>query len=117
MSREHPGSLKGNLRSGEPWAAVEAFLDIYSNPGLSWDHIATLRRRTSLPIVLKGILHPDDARRAIELGIDVMIVSNHGGRQVTMRLPPSMHSFQSGRRLDRSRRSCSTAASGPALMC
>jgi len=50
--------------------------------GLSWDHIATLRQRTSLPIVLKGILHPDDARRAVELGIDAMIVSNHGGRQV-----------------------------------
>jgi lactate 2-monooxygenase len=82
MSREYPGSLGRNLRSGEPRAAVEAFLDIYSNPGLSWNHIATLRRRTSLPIVLKGILHPDDARRAIELGVDAMIVSNHGGRQV-----------------------------------
>jgi len=82
MSRVHPGSLKGNLRSEEPRAAVETFLDIYSNPGLSWDHIATLRHRTSLPIVLKGILHPDDARKAVELGIDAMIVSNHGGRQV-----------------------------------
>lgn len=82
MSRQHPGALRRNLRSGEPRAAVEAFLDIYSNPGLSWNHIATLRRRTSLPIVLKGILHPDDARKAIDLGIDAMIVSNHGGRQV-----------------------------------
>jgi lactate 2-monooxygenase len=82
MSREHPGALGNNLRSPEPRAAVEAFLEIYSNPALSWNHIATLRDRTSLPIVLKGILHPDDARRAIELGIDAMIVSNHGGRQV-----------------------------------
>ena len=82
MSREHPGSLGRILRSGEPRAAVEAFLDIYSNPELSWDHIATLRRRTSLPIVLKGVLHPDDARRAVELGIDAMIVSNHSGRQI-----------------------------------
>ena len=83
MSREHPGALGNNLRSPEPRAAVEAFLEIYSNPALSWDHIATLRDRTSLPIVLKGILHPDDARRGIELGIDdAMIVSNHGGRQV-----------------------------------
>jgi lactate 2-monooxygenase len=82
MSGEYPGSLKGNLRSEEPRAAVETFLDIYSNPGLSWDHIATLRQRTSLPIVLKGILHPDDARKAMELGIDAMIVSNHGGRQI-----------------------------------
>jgi isopentenyl diphosphate isomerase/L-lactate dehydrogenase-like FMN-dependent dehydrogenase len=82
MSREHPGPFAQNLRSPKPRAAVETFLDIYSNPGLSWDHIATLRHRTSLPIVLKGILHPDDARKAVELGVDGMIVSNHGGRQI-----------------------------------
>jgi lactate 2-monooxygenase len=82
MSKEHPGTLGRNLRSPEPRAAVETFLDIYSSPGLSWDHIATLRDRTSLPIVLKGILRPDDARKAVELGIDGMIVSNHGGRQI-----------------------------------
>jgi lactate 2-monooxygenase len=82
MSREHPGSVTANLLSPEPRAAVEAFLDVYSNPGLSWNHIATLRHRTSLPIVLKGILRPDDARKAVELGVDAMIVSNHGGRQV-----------------------------------
>ncbi len=61
---------------------MEAFLDIYSNPGLSWDHLATLRERTKLPVVLKGILHPDDARRAFDLGVDAIVVSNHGGRQV-----------------------------------
>jgi isopentenyl diphosphate isomerase/L-lactate dehydrogenase-like FMN-dependent dehydrogenase len=82
MSKQHPGTLGRNLRSPEPRVAVETFLDIYSNPGLSWDHIATLRDRTSLPIMLKGILHPDDARKAVQLGIDGMIVSNHGGRQV-----------------------------------
>ncbi|MFL6155471.1 MAG: alpha-hydroxy-acid oxidizing protein, partial [Marmoricola sp.] len=63
-------------------AAVETFLDIYSNPGLSWDHLATLRERTKLPVVLKGILHPDDARRAFDSGVDAIVVSNHGGRQV-----------------------------------
>src|SRR5512133_582350 len=82
MSKEHPGTLGKSLRSPEPRAAAETFLDIYSNPGLSWDHIATLRDRTSLPVVLKGILHPDDARKSVELGVDGMIVSNHGGRQV-----------------------------------
>jgi isopentenyl diphosphate isomerase/L-lactate dehydrogenase-like FMN-dependent dehydrogenase len=61
---------------------VEAFLGIYSNPGLSWDHLATLRGRTSLPFLLKGILHPDDARKAVELGASGIVVSNHGGRQV-----------------------------------
>lgn len=82
MSREHPGGLRANLRSAEPRAAVETFLDIYSNPGLSWEHIATLKRRTSLPVVLKGVLHEDDARRAFDAGVDAIIVSNHGGRQV-----------------------------------
>jgi isopentenyl diphosphate isomerase/L-lactate dehydrogenase-like FMN-dependent dehydrogenase len=82
ITRNHPGAFRANLRSKEPRAAVETFLDIYSNPGLSWDHLATLRGRTSLPILLKGILHPDDAARALESGVDGLIVSNHGGRQV-----------------------------------
>jgi isopentenyl diphosphate isomerase/L-lactate dehydrogenase-like FMN-dependent dehydrogenase len=82
MTRNHPGTFLGNLRSPEPRAAVETFLDIYSNPGLSWDHLATLRERTKLPVVLKGILHPDDARRAFDSGVDAIVVSNHGGRQV-----------------------------------
>jgi isopentenyl diphosphate isomerase/L-lactate dehydrogenase-like FMN-dependent dehydrogenase len=80
--RNHPGGFLANLRSKEPRAAVETFLDIYSNPGLSWEHLATLNDRTTLPVVLKGILHPDDARRAFDSGVDAIIVSNHGGRQV-----------------------------------
>lgn len=82
MTRNYPGSFAENLRSPEPRAAVETFLDIYSNPGLSWDHLATLRERTKLPVVLKGILHPDDAQRAFDSGVDGIVVSNHGGRQV-----------------------------------
>jgi len=82
MTRNHPGGFLDNLRSPEPRGAVETFLDIYSNPGLSWDHLATLRERTRLPVVLKGILHPDDAKRAFDSGVDGIVVSNHGGRQV-----------------------------------
>ncbi|WP_433830997.1 alpha-hydroxy-acid oxidizing protein [Actinoplanes sp. CA-015351] len=82
ITRNHPGRFWANLRSPKPRASVETFLGIYSNPRLSWDHIATLRERTRLPIVLKGILHPDDARRAFDEGIDAIVVSNHGGRQV-----------------------------------
>ncbi|MCW2856833.1 MAG: putative FMN-dependent dehydrogenase [Marmoricola sp.] len=82
MTRNHPGAFLDNLRSPVPRAAVETFLDIYSNPGLSWDHLATLRERTKLPVVLKGILHPDDAKRAFDSGVDAIVVSNHGGRQV-----------------------------------
>jgi isopentenyl diphosphate isomerase/L-lactate dehydrogenase-like FMN-dependent dehydrogenase len=82
ITRNYPGRFRDNLRSQEPRKAVETFLDIYSNPALSWDHLATLRGRTKLPILLKGILHPDDAVRALEAGVDGLIVSNHGGRQV-----------------------------------
>jgi lactate 2-monooxygenase len=82
ISRRHPGGLRDNLRSPVPRASVETFLDVYSNPALSWDHVATLRGRTRLPVVLKGVLHADDARRALDLGVDAVMVSNHGGRQV-----------------------------------
>ncbi|KUL24273.1 alpha-hydroxy-acid oxidizing protein [Actinoplanes awajinensis] len=82
MSRNHPGSFWANLRSPIPRASVETFLDIYSNPGLSWEHLATLKQRTRLPVVLKGILTEKDARRAFEIGVDAVVVSNHGGRQV-----------------------------------
>jgi lactate 2-monooxygenase len=82
ISRQHPGSLLDNLRSPVPRAAVETFLDIYSNPGLGWEHLATLPGRTRLPVVVKGVLHPDDARRAVDLGAVGIVVSNHGGRQV-----------------------------------
>jgi isopentenyl diphosphate isomerase/L-lactate dehydrogenase-like FMN-dependent dehydrogenase len=82
ISREHPGDLRTNLRSPTPRAAVEAFLDIYSNPGLTWEQLATLRDRTELPFLVKGVLHPHDALRAVEAGASGIVVSNHGGRQV-----------------------------------
>jgi lactate 2-monooxygenase len=55
---------------------------IFGNPSLTWADLAWLREQTSLPIVLKGVLHPDDARAAADAGVDGLIVSNHGGRQV-----------------------------------
>ena len=48
---------------------------------LTWDDMAWLKSLTKLPIVLKGICHPDDARRALDTGADAIYVSNHGGRQ------------------------------------
>jgi isopentenyl diphosphate isomerase/L-lactate dehydrogenase-like FMN-dependent dehydrogenase len=62
--------------------AVQRFIEIYSRPSLTWEDLPFLRERTKLPILLKGIVHPDDARRAIDSGMDGVIVSNHGGRQV-----------------------------------
>ena len=82
MTRAHPGGFGENIRSAVPRAAVETFLQIYSRPTLTWDDLAWLRDRTRLPIVLKGVLHPDDARRAVDHGVDGIVVSNHGGRQV-----------------------------------
>jgi lactate 2-monooxygenase len=61
---------------------VQRFTQIYSRPSLNWDDLPRLRERTSLPILLKGIVHPDDAARAVDAGIDGLVVSNHGGRQV-----------------------------------
>ena len=52
------------------------------SPDISWRHVEWLRTTTSLPILLKGVLHPDDARLAVEHGVDGLIVSNHGGRQL-----------------------------------
>lgn len=82
MLVRHPGSLVDNARSGLPRAAVQRFIATYSRPSLRWEDLAFLRDLTSLPILLKGILHPKDARRAIEHGMDGVIVSNHGGRQI-----------------------------------
>ncbi|MBD0860570.1 alpha-hydroxy-acid oxidizing protein [Gordonia sp. zg691] len=82
ITRNAPGRFLSNLRSPRPRASVQTFLDIYSRPSLDWDDLAGLRDRTSLPIVLKGVLHPDDARRAVDAGVDGIIVSNHGGRQI-----------------------------------
>ena len=63
-------------------AAVLKFVGLFNNPTLTWDDIAFLRDHTSLPLVLKGIQHPDDVRRAREIGVQAVVCSNHGGRQV-----------------------------------
>lgn len=69
-------------RSGASRAAVQRFVATYSRPSLTWKDLAWLRQRTKLPLLLKGILAAEDARRAVEADVDGVIVSNHGGRQV-----------------------------------
>jgi 4-hydroxymandelate oxidase len=61
--------------------------------GLTWDGLAAIRSWTSLPLVLKGILHPDDARLAVEHGAAAIMVSNHGGRQLD-RTPASLDALE-----------------------
>jgi lactate 2-monooxygenase len=63
-------------------AAIGHWAWQFANPAITWEDLAFLREITELPIVLKGILHPDDARLAVEHGAQGVIVSNHGGRQV-----------------------------------
>jgi lactate 2-monooxygenase len=82
MSRHYPGSLVANLRSPLPRAAVDHFLEVFSRSSFTWENLAFVRKRTALPILLKGIQHPDDAELAIAHGADGIIVSNHGGRQL-----------------------------------
>ncbi|MFI0483827.1 alpha-hydroxy acid oxidase [Actinomadura sp. 9N215] len=65
-----------NMRDGD------RIRPIVLSPAISWDHIARLTELTSLPIVLKGVLHPADARTALDHGVSALIVSNHGGRQL-----------------------------------
>jgi len=66
----------------DPRAAVMHFLDLFTDPTKTWDDLAFLREHWDGPIVLKGIQHPDDARRAVDSGMEGIVVSNHGGRQV-----------------------------------
>lgn len=78
--KRFPGSWSEKRRYAR--AAVQRFIGTYSRPSLAWAHLDFLRQRTRLPIVLKGILDPDDGRRAVDAGIDGIVVSNHGGRQI-----------------------------------
>ncbi|MGW1373458.1 lactate 2-monooxygenase [Streptomyces sp. NPDC002446] len=66
----------------DPNAAVKHFVGMFADPAKTWPDLAFLRENWDGPIVLKGILHPDDALRAAEAGVDGVVVSNHGGRQV-----------------------------------
>jgi lactate 2-monooxygenase len=63
-------------------AAVGQYVSGFVNPNQTWERLAWLRDQTSLPLLLKGILHPDDAREAGRRGVDGIVVSNHGGRQL-----------------------------------
>ncbi len=62
--------------------AIRTFIEIFGDPSLTWEDLEWLRDQTELPLVVKGLLHPDDAREAVDRGADGVVVSNHGGRQV-----------------------------------
>lgn len=72
--------LLGAKPEDDPRAAVGLWASLFGKV-LTWDDLTWLRGLTKLPIALKGICHPDDARRAVDAGIDAIYCSNHGGRQ------------------------------------
>jgi lactate 2-monooxygenase len=63
-------------------AAARRCVALFGNPALSWADLALLRQWTRLPVLVKGLCHPDDARAALDHGVDAVVVSNHGGRQL-----------------------------------
>lgn len=62
--------------------AMQSVLDIVFKPDLTWTDLSILKQHTKLPLLIKGILHEEDAKRALDHGADGIVVSNHGGRQL-----------------------------------
>jgi lactate 2-monooxygenase len=71
----------------DPQSAVSTWAAVFGNQRLTWDDLPWLRSLTDLPLLLKGICSPDDARRAVDAGVDGIYCSNHGGRQANGGLP------------------------------
>ncbi|SEW09327.1 lactate 2-monooxygenase [Natrinema salifodinae] len=71
----------------DPEAAIASWQACFGDASLTWDDLEWLEAQTDLPIVVKGVLHPDDAREAVARGVDGLVVSNHGGRQVDGAIP------------------------------
>lgn len=85
MRRELPTLTFGNyVRAGstESLATLAGRMGSLLDPSMRWDDVAQLRSEWTGPLLLKGVLHPAEARRAVDLGVDGLIVSNHGGRQL-----------------------------------
>jgi L-lactate dehydrogenase (cytochrome) len=76
------GNLAGALSAGASFADAWAWIKANFDPSVTWAEIDFVRRHWKGPIVVKGVLHPDDARAAREAGADALVVSNHGGRQL-----------------------------------
>lgn len=72
----------GDVETAVGEAAIREFAAQFGRPSLDWNDLERIAERTDLPVVIKGLLHPDDAAEAVERGFDGVVVSNHGGRQV-----------------------------------
>jgi len=82
-----PPDTAASHRAAAGSSAIERHAREQFDPALGWSDLAWLRERTALPLVLKGILTGEDARLAAEHGVDAVVVSNHGGRQLDGAVP------------------------------
>jgi L-lactate dehydrogenase (cytochrome) len=76
------GNLVKAVPGGRTPAAFRKWVDAQFDPSVTWDDIAWVRERWPGRLVVKGVLDPEDARRAVNAGVDGIVVSNHGGRQL-----------------------------------
>ena len=80
--RRQFGNIVGHVKGVDDMSSLSAWAAQQFDPRLSWDDVAWIRSRWGGKLVLKGIMDPEDARRAVASGADALIVSNHGGRQL-----------------------------------
>ncbi len=76
------GNIVGHVKGVDDMASLAAWTNAQFDPTLSWTDVEWIKRRWGGPLVLKGILDAEDARRAVDCGADALVVSNHGGRQL-----------------------------------
>ena len=76
------GNLEDAVPGGRTPGAFREWVDAQFDPSVTWDDISWVRQKWNGRLVVKGVLDPEDARRAVDAGVDGVIVSNHGGRQL-----------------------------------
>jgi 4-hydroxymandelate oxidase len=76
------GHAQSDLPARDGESGLNAFIHDQFDPSLTWEAVTWLKELADLPVVVKGIQHPDDGDRAVEAGADAVVVSNHGGRQL-----------------------------------
>lgn len=96
------GNLEQAVPGGRNVRAFKKWVDSQFDPSVTWDDLAWVREHWDGPLVLKGVLDPEDARRAVDAGVQGIVVSNHGGRQLdatpsTIKALPSVVAAVDGR--------------------
>ena len=80
--RRHFGNIAGHVEGVSDMSSLAAWTAEQFDRGLDWNDVEWIRNRWGGKLVMKGVLDPDDARRAVDCGADAIVVSNHGGRQL-----------------------------------